>query len=278
MGTSISKLRKDVALLPDHDEKHAMHERLKILEKVILYQLDNAKLSILKGETGNQEIYAGPVSAVTKQVNIIMAGRPPDEVRKSVKQLFRGHVKKLVLKAVSFVVTNPCVGEHEGTSTFIQWTEHHCAIMRLDIYCYRWNFSSDKVIHDLEGAVGVIIVKRLINLANIDSQILTSTMFKQLAFLNNPRKITRMLKKADKTLQRLITIAKELEDTISTVYMQQLCSNCLICRNSLNSYTNLLQKHTKQTKRIKRRKYKSKRRKPYKKQKRNKPKSKHKNR
>ena len=60
------------------------------------------------------------------------------------------------------------MGEHE--TTFV-WSDN--AILRCDAYYYRWNFSAKGVIVEAEGVVGVLLLKRVIDITKTDPQVLT---------------------------------------------------------------------------------------------------------
>ena len=68
MGAAVSAVRKQM----DHSDENreAMEQRLNILEKMVNYHLDTAKMSMLSGERADQEIHTGTVVEFRKQVNV----------------------------------------------------------------------------------------------------------------------------------------------------------------------------------------------------------------
>ena len=92
-----------------------------------------------------------------------------------IKEFFGGQimggVEKLLLGGVETILGNATMGEHEDTSMYIVWSNN--ALLRLDLYLYRWNFSSKEVIQDVEGVTGVLAMTRVINLTKTDPQVLT---------------------------------------------------------------------------------------------------------
>ena len=185
MGNPISSLRKVVD--QSEDERQTMHERLNILEKMVNYVLDNAKIDKLYGDRGNQEIQTGTVVEYSKQVNITLCNKPNDDLDTAIKSFFGKSIEegfeKVVTAAVDAVLGNSSMGEHEGSNMFIQWSDN--ALLRLDAYYYRWNFSSDEIIKNIEGVSGVLVMKRVINLAETDPQVLTWAISRQASLLGS---------------------------------------------------------------------------------------------
>ena len=193
MGNPISKLRKQLDLADA--EKAKMQERLNVLEKMVNFHLDNAKTDMLAGDRLDQEIHTGTVVEFSKQVSVTMTNEPNPELEDAISDFFGGNLLggfgKLVSVAVDAVLGNASMGEHEGSNMFIQWQDN--ALLRLDAYYYRWNFSSTEIIKDVEGASGVICMKRVINLVNTDPQVLTWAISRQASLLGNPDGASEMI-------------------------------------------------------------------------------------
>ena len=164
MGTPISKLRKETDLHEFVIEKELIQQRLQILEKMINYHLDGFKNEILNGNRSDQETDNGMVLEIDRQINIKLGGRPSQDLVEALRNYLsqsnteEGFIRDLHL-ALDPVLGDTSIGEHEGSNMFIVWSDH--AILRLDVYCYRWNFSSMETIEELEGASGTIIIKRV---------------------------------------------------------------------------------------------------------------------
>lgn len=215
--------------------------RLKILEKMVLYQLNKAKASILNGETGDQKIKTGHVVEVNQTVNIIRcSNRPFDDQNKVNDCRYIGcagtdkNLEKLILRTMNSVLENFNIGEHEATEMFIQW--FGCAIIRFDVYCYRCNFSSNEVVKNFEGAIGVIIMKRTINLIATNPQILASTIFHQVTRYQKPGKTTDIINEVVTVINAISTTASKLEFIKSTSYKQTIHNKCHCCCKWLHEY------------------------------------------
>ena len=172
MGTPISSLRKEID--QSKGEKETMQERLNILEKVVNYQLDSAKNEMLNGDkNADQEIDTGTVVEFSRQVNISMTGKPSDDLEEAIKDFLGDSTEEGFEKVVSVeadaVLGNSSMGEHEGYNMFIVWSDN--VQLRLDAYYYRWNFSSNEVIQEVDGVSGSIVIKRVIDLTQTDPQV-----------------------------------------------------------------------------------------------------------
>ena len=205
MGSEISALRN--ALDTSDAEREKMEERLNILEKMVNYHLENAKISMLNGERSDQQIHTGTVVEFSKQVNISVSKEASTELQDAIKDFFGGTktlkdgFEKLVIGAVGAILGNTSMGEHEGSSMFIQWSDN--ALLRLDAYYYRWNFSSDEVIKDVEGASGVIVMTRVINLVKTDPQVLTWAISRQAELLDPPGDAPKMIDDAVAVIKKV---------------------------------------------------------------------------
>ena len=117
--------------------------------------------------------------------------------------------KKIIEVAVDGVLGNASVGEHEGTNMFIQWSDN--ALLRLDAYYYRWNFSSSEIIRHVEGVSGVLIIKRVINLVTTDPQVITWAISKQAESLGE-EEATKMIANAVSFIKKVTRLQDAIED------------------------------------------------------------------
>ena len=175
--------------------------------------LEGAKASILNGERGNQEIHTGTIVEFNKQVNIKLSNKPSDDLEDAINNFFGGNIsggfKDLVKVAVQSVLGNSSMGEHQVTNMFIQWSDN--AVIRMDSYCYRWNFSSNEVIKDVEGAVGVIIMSRVIDLTKTDVQVLTWAISRQARHLGNPNQAGQMIDDAVSVIEKVAALQQKVK-------------------------------------------------------------------
>ena len=102
------------------------------------------------------------------------------------------------------------IAAHEGTNMFIVWTDN--ALLRLDAYFYRWNFTSSQVITDVEGASGVIMMKRVIDLTKTDPQVLTWAISRQAQLLDKEEETSEMIDKAISIIKKVDVLQDCLRD------------------------------------------------------------------
>ncbi len=186
MGQSVSDLRKQ-ATIPQAEKKQEFQERLQILERMIEQRLETQKIHILNGEKNDQEIDTGTIVSLHKMVYIKMAEGESEDMKKTIHQLFSGDfiggLESIVELGAETVLGNDSMGEYETTDMFIVWNEN--ALLRCDAYYYRWNFVSESVITETEGATGVLLVKRVIDLTKTDPQVLTWAITNMADRINN---------------------------------------------------------------------------------------------
>ena len=200
------KIRDEARALREinEDTRRKMEERLHILEKMVLGHLDMQQHHIIAGERGDQQIHSGTVVQVFKQVNIVVQDQPSEDIEGAIDNFFKGSFmsgfSKLVAMSIKAVLGNSSVGEYQSSSMLIVWTDN--ALLRCDTYCYRWNFSSAGVIEQVEGAVGVLMIQRVIDLTKTDPQVLSWAITRQ------ARACPDMIDMFEKAMAVLIKAAK----------------------------------------------------------------------
>lgn len=174
MGNPISKVRDEVRK-GAKEQKEQMEERLQILQKMMDLKLSKAKHDMLIGEKDDQEIHSGTVVAKHQQINITVSNEPDESISNALSSFFQGDfvggLAKIVEIGANTVLGNATAGEYETTDMFIVWSNN--ALLRCDAYYYRWNFAYEGVIEDVEGVVGVFLMKRVIDVTKTDPQVLT---------------------------------------------------------------------------------------------------------
>ena len=180
MGNPISKVR-EAAEAADEKAKQEMQERLNILEKMLHGRLDNEMSNILNGQRGDQEIHAGTIVELHKKAYITESKEESQELKDAIGDFFHGKfidgLEKMVQLGAEAVLGNNRMGEFETSDMIIVWNSN--ALLRCDSYYYRWNFSSKGVIDQHEGVLGVILIKRVIDMTKTDPQVLTWAITEQ---------------------------------------------------------------------------------------------------
>ena len=213
MGSTISTLRESIDQ-SDH-ERTEKEERLNILETMVKSRLENAKRLMLNGERGDQEIHTGTVVELNHQVSVVLSSTSHPELETAISDFFGGRIsngfEKIVKVGVESVLGNSNMGQHEGNNMFITWTDN--ALLRLDAYYYRWNFCSKAVITNVEGASGVILLTRVIDIAKTDPQVLTWAISRQAKLADMPDQAGKMIDEALVILKKV----SSMQDTVKAI-------------------------------------------------------------
>ena len=187
MGTSVSKLRKEVTV--DDELKQEFVERLQILERMADFRLENEMTKILSGERTDQDIDTGTIVSVQKMVYVKTEMGQSEVVKDVIHQLFSsdrtGGLESVVELSAETVLGNDSAGEYESSDMFIIWSDN--ALLRCDTYYYRWNFVSKSVIKEVEGVTGCLLMKRVIDITKINPQVLTWAITRMANRLNDHR-------------------------------------------------------------------------------------------
>ena len=211
MGKSVSKIRKE-ATYAANEERQRMEERIQILEKMVGSRLDTEHNLVINGERGDQEIHSGTVVEQFKQVNLKMSSEASPELESAIDDVFGGSFLKgfgkLVGVGIKAVLGNEAMGEYESSSMLIVWNSN--ALLRCDLYCYRWNFSSQGVIDQVEGAVGILMVHRVIDITQTDPQVLTWAISRQASVLGDGSDAIEMIDQAMVVIRKVTTFQYEL--------------------------------------------------------------------
>ena len=211
MGQAISYVREN---LTDDDDKSKKEEQLRLLEKMVKGHMQAKKQEIINGERNDQEINVGYIVAYHEKVNIKMSigmEGSDDSIGTAIHDFFSGDfidgLEKIIEVGASTILGNTSIGEYENSDMFLVWDDN--ALIRCDAYYYRWNFASKGVIQDVEGAVGVLLLKRVIDIEKVDPQVLTYTISNMANRTGQDQ--STMIDQAMNTLQKAIEFQVRLK-------------------------------------------------------------------
>lgn len=174
MGNPISKVREE-AKKADEQQKEIMKEHLQQLEALVKERLGVAYTKILQGNKGDEEIHSGTVVSLHQQINITQKSKESQQLKDAIGDFFSGDfmggLEKIVQVGAETILGNDSMGQCETSDMFIVFSEN--ALLRCDAYYYRWNFSAKGVIDIYEGALGVLLVKRVVDVTKTDPQVVT---------------------------------------------------------------------------------------------------------
>ena len=213
MGNPISKVR-EAAEAADEKAKQEMQERLNILEKMLHGRLDNEMSNILNGQRGDQEIHAGTIVELHKKAYITESKEESQELKDAIGDFFHGKfidgLEKMVQLGAEAVLGNNRMGEFETSDMIIVWNSN--ALLRCDAYYYRWNFTSKGVIDQHEGVLGVLLIKRVIDMTKTDPQVLTWAITEQANRdpAHKPDEAEEEIDSATKVLEKVVAFQTKL--------------------------------------------------------------------
>lgn len=217
MGTSVSKLRKEVTV--DDELKQEFEERLQILERMADCRLENEMTKILSGERTDQDIDTGTIVSIQKMVYIKTEIGQSEVVKDVIHQLFCSDrtegLESVIELSAETVLGNDSAGEYESSDMFIIWSDN--ALLRCDTYYYRWNFVSKSVIKEVEGVTGCLLMKRVIDITKINPQVLTWAITRMANRLNDHRnneseeKPEDIINQALEVLQNVVKVQRQIK-------------------------------------------------------------------
>ena len=145
-----------------------------MLEKMAHAQLASKVDAILHGSEDDEEIHKGKVVAKHQQIYVDASSKSSDQVDSAIKDFFHGDLldgaKNLILAGVNELLGNYSIGENESEDMLILWDSN--SLMRVDVYYWKWNFSSKGVVSVAENVFAVYCVKRVINPFEVDPNVL----------------------------------------------------------------------------------------------------------
>ena len=168
-------------LLSDLQEQAELKakEKLAALEKMANAQLESVKDQILTGSEQNMELYKGTVVSKMQKV-VCSASSKATGVEDCISDFFDGEVsdglKKLVNVALDTILGNTSIGESSVEDMLILF--ENGAIVRFDLYYWKWNFSDKGVIDVAENVMLVYCIKRVIDLETVNWSALVYAIYR----------------------------------------------------------------------------------------------------
>ena len=176
MGQTASQMR-DAAEAENEKVKAELEERMSFLHKAAMNHLEVKKSEVLAGSENDLKIHGG--TDVEEHMKIrLNASTDESQLTDAIGDIFKGNVldglKKVVIAATESILGNGAVGEVEEQDYEIVW--YNNALVRIDFYLWRYNFSSKGVIQDVENVLAYYAVKRVLDWDKVDPQVVTYCM------------------------------------------------------------------------------------------------------
>ena len=180
MGQAISVIKDTVKHESDKD-KAELEERLNFLQTTTTDKMKVKLQEMLHGSDADLQIHGGTVVEYRIRVKID-ATSDETQLESAIDDLFEGDylggIKNLAKSkvAVQTILGNGAVGECEQQDFEVLWTNR--SLVRVDFYCWRYNFSSRGVITDVENVFAYVVVKRVIDWNKVDPEVVTNCLSK----------------------------------------------------------------------------------------------------
>ena len=178
MGQAISVVR-DTVEHQNEAVKSQLEERLNFLQTTTSDKMKVKLQEMLHGSEADLQIHGGTVIEQHIRVKIDVSS---DEAQlgSAIDELFegdfKGGIKNVAKIALQTILGNGAIGECEQQDFEVLWTNK--SLVRVDFYCWRYNFSSKGVITDVENVFAYVVVKRVIDWHKVDPQVVTYCLSK----------------------------------------------------------------------------------------------------
>jgi len=173
MGQSASHV-KEQAKAENDRVRAELEERLSFLHKAALSHLLVKKNEILSGSVNDLRIHGGTDVEEHMQIRL-NASSDESQLTEAIGDIFSGNIlqglKRIVIGATQSILGNGAVGEVEEQDYAIVW--YNNSLVRIDFYLWRYNFSNDGVIKDVENVLAYYAIKRVIDWDKVDPQVVT---------------------------------------------------------------------------------------------------------
>ena len=208
MGAALHSVREMVTV-GDAEDKAMKLEQLTILEKMASDHLRAIENDVINGKRGDQQIHSGTVvqRETYKGVQIEEKSDAADRVGNIIGDFFSLEIikgiKGVIQTGTDIILGNTAVGESEYQQMLVLWENN--ALIRVDIYYWRYNFSSKQVMSCCDSVFAGFLMKRVVNIGNIDPPVLAFSI----------TRAARSLGKDDSDIKKDVDKAIELNQQVT---------------------------------------------------------------
>lgn len=187
MGEAISTAR-DLVIQGSEKENAVKLEQLKMLEQMANDRLETARNNFLNGRRGDQEIHAGTVVDFETfiSVNVDEKSEMGDQLIETISRFFSGEaigaIKNALTTAANVVLGSKAIGKSEQNQMMVLWDNN--ALIRVDVYHFKYRFSSEEVMSAANNVYASLAMKRVINLSEVRTPVLVYSVTKAATLLD----------------------------------------------------------------------------------------------
>ena len=177
MGAALSTVRGQ---LKDDKDSAMLLERLNMLVKMAKEHLMLAEQDILNGRKGDQQIHAGTV--VELERFYCVNAHEDSDIGNEAGEMLEAFVSGEIVKGVKTILTrganllfgNKSVGESEYSQMLVLW--EHNTLIRMDVYHWKYEFSSSEVMKCVQSVYGALAMKRIVDIQKVHSAVLVHSI------------------------------------------------------------------------------------------------------
>lgn len=204
MGQSVSAL-KDAAEKENKQVKAEVSEQLKFLETAAETRALLKLQELLHGSEGDLQIHGGTVVEQHTRVKIDVS-KDESQLEEAIDDLFGRNLfagtKNIIKLSAQTILGNGAIGECEQKDFELLWIFH--SLVRVDFYYWRYNFSANGAIGEVENVFAYVVVKRVFDWRKIAK---ISLVFKyclcRMGMITPKERICVQKKKAEKCLEAI---------------------------------------------------------------------------
>ena len=173
MGQALSVVQDAVK---DEKEKIVALEQLKVLVTLAKSRLQAIENEVLNGRRGDQQIHAGTVIEMERymSVNTTEHSDIGVEAGNMIKSFVDGKilegVQALLVKGANVIFGNKTAGETEHSQMLILW--EHGALIRMDVYHWKYQFSSNSIMKCTDSIYAAFAMKRVVKIGEVRTPVL----------------------------------------------------------------------------------------------------------
>ena len=173
MGAAISTVRSQIT---DDANDVVARERLNVLVKLAKEHLKVVEQDILNGRHGDQQIHAGTVIELERYyaVNTEEKSELGEEAGQLIESFVSGEivegVKSVLTRGANILFGSKLAGESEYSQMLVFW--EHNTLIRLDVYHWKYQFSSSEIMQCVESVYAALAMKRVVDIGKVRSPVL----------------------------------------------------------------------------------------------------------
>ena len=180
MGSSISIVTQTVreeAKRANREVKAELDEQLKFLEIAAEGRLKAKLPELLHGNESDLQIHGGTVVEQHNKISIDVS-QDERELEAAIDDMFGGGffkgIERLAKTALKSILGNGSIGQSEQQDFIILWAYN--SLMRVDFYCWRYNFSAGGAIAERQNVFAYAVVKRVLDWNKVDPQVVAYSL------------------------------------------------------------------------------------------------------